>query len=83
MLNGRFCFKPCINKKIAPSPALIVKGSGMDVFYKNKILVAVIASLLFMAGVRVAIEMSYPDGTENLSKGKIAVVATPTVVAKR
>ncbi len=51
--------------------------------YKNKILVAVIASLLLMAGVRAAVEMTYPDGTENLSKGKIAVVATPTVVAKR
>ena len=55
----------------------------MDVFQKNKILVAVIASLLFMAGVRVAVEMTYPDGTENLSKGKIAVVATPIAVAKR
>ncbi len=55
----------------------------MDLFHRNKIVVAVIASLLFMAGIRVAVEMTYPDGTENLSKGKIAVVATPTVVAKR
>ncbi len=58
-------------------------GVEMVGLYKNKILVAVIASLLLMAGVRAAVEMTYPDGTENLSKGKIAVVATPTVVAKR
>jgi len=49
----------------------------------NKIVVAVIASLLFMAGVRAAVEMTYPNGTENLSKGKIAVTAPATVLAKR
>lgn len=56
----------------------------MDGIHLNKIVMAVIASLVFMAGVRVAVEMAYPDGTENLSKGKIAVVATPgKQVAKR
>jgi hypothetical protein len=50
----------------------------------NRIVVALVASFVFMAGVRVAVEMAYPDGTENLSKGKITVVATPNKqVAKR
>ncbi len=49
----------------------------------NKIVVAVVASLLFMASVRVAVEMTYPNGTENLSKGKIAVTSPATVFAKR
>jgi hypothetical protein len=48
----------------------------------SKLALAVVASLLFMAGVRVAIEMTYPDGTENLSRGKIAVTSAQ-VVAKR
>ncbi len=55
----------------------------MDGFYRHKIVVAVVASLVLMVGVRVAVEMTYPTGTENLSKGRIAVTATPTVVAKR
>ncbi len=55
--------------------------NGLNV---NKIVMAVVASLIFMAGVRVAVEMAYPDGTENLSKGKIAVVTMPgKQVAKR
>ncbi len=50
----------------------------------NKIVIAVVASFVFMAGVRVAVEMAYPDGTANLSKGKIAVVTLPgKQVAKR
>jgi hypothetical protein len=50
----------------------------------NKIVIAVVASLVFMAGVRVAVEMAYPDGTANLSNGKIAVVTLPgKQVAKR
>ncbi len=50
----------------------------------NKIVAAVIASFVFMAGVRVAVEMAYPDGTANLTKGKIAVVTLPgKQVAKR
>ncbi len=50
----------------------------------NKIVVALVASLIFMAGIRVAVEMAYPDGTANLSKGKITVVTTPNKqVAKR
>ena len=56
----------------------------MNGLHMNRIVVAVIASFIFMAGVRVAVEMAYPDGTANLSKGKIAVVATPgKMVAKR
>lgn len=59
-------------------------GVGMASSNVNKILVALIASIVFMAGVRMAIEMTYPQGTENLSKGKIAVVPTPgAIVAKR
>jgi hypothetical protein len=50
----------------------------------NKTIVALIASFAFMAGVRVAVEMTYPDGTANLSNGKIAVVNLPgKQVAKR
>ena len=50
----------------------------------NKIVIAIVASFVFMAGVRVAVEMTYPDGTANLSKGKIAVVTLPgKQVAKR
>ena len=50
----------------------------------NKIVIAVVASFVFMAGVRVAVEMTYPDGTANLSNGKIAVVTLPgKQVAKR
>ena len=56
----------------------------MNGFQANKIVLAVVASLIFMAGVRVAVEMAYPDGTENLSNGKIAVVTMPgKQVAKR
>ncbi len=83
MFLSGFSSKLCIDKKnVAPMSANF-EGVGMDGIYRNKVVVAVVASLLFMAGVRVAVEMTYPDGTENLSKGKIAVVATPTVVAKR
>ncbi|MGO9486487.1 MAG: hypothetical protein ACLPX9_18235 [Rhodomicrobium sp.] len=56
----------------------------MDGIHLSKIVVAVIVSLVFMDGVRVAVEMSYPDGTANLSNGKIAVVTMPgKQVAKR
>jgi cytochrome c len=48
----------------------------MDSFYFNKIAGAVLSSLLLMAGLRAGIEMFYPKGTENLSKGKIVVAAT-------
>lgn len=54
----------------------------MNNFSMGKVALAVLASFLFMAGVRVAVELAYPDGTENLSKGKIAVTAAQ-VVAKR
>jgi hypothetical protein len=43
----------------------------------SKIIVAIVASLLFMAAVHLAVQMYYPSGTENLSKGKISVVTTP------
>jgi hypothetical protein len=50
----------------------------------NKIIIAVVASFVFMAGVRVAVEIAYPDGAANLSNGKIAVVTLPgKQVAKR
>jgi hypothetical protein len=50
----------------------------------KKVFVAVVASFVFMVGVRVAVEMAYPDGTANLANGKIAVVTMPgKQVAKR
>jgi hypothetical protein len=50
----------------------------------NKVIMALVASFVFMAGVRVAVEVAYPDGTANLSKGKISVVTMPNKqVAKR
>jgi hypothetical protein len=55
--------------------------SGLSI---NKIVIAVVASFIFMAGVRVAVEKAYPDGTANLANGKIAVVTLPgKQVAKR
>jgi len=49
----------------------------MNGTYINRLVVAVIAGLVLMAGVRVAVEQLYPDGTENLSKGKITVIKVP------
>jgi hypothetical protein len=43
----------------------------------SKVIVAIIASLLFMAAVHLAVQMYYPSGTENVSKGKISVITTP------
>jgi hypothetical protein len=70
-------------KKQAPNGANQA-GVGMSGVFAKQIVLAVVASLIFMAGVRVAVETAYPDGTANLSKGKIAVVALPgKQVAKR
>jgi hypothetical protein len=56
----------------------------MSGIFSKQIILAVIASLVFMAGVRVAVETAYPDGTANLANGKIAVVTLPgKQVAKR
>jgi cytochrome c len=49
----------------------------MDSFYFNKVAGAVLGSLLLMVGLRTGIEMFYPKGTENLSKGKIVLTSTP------
>jgi len=51
----------------------------MDSFTFNKIAGAVLASLLLMVGLRTGIQLFYPTGTENLSKGPIHIVdvATP------
>jgi len=53
----------------------------MKGFCINKVLVAVLASFFFMAGVRVAVNELYPDGKDNLSKGKIVVVPQPARTA--
>ncbi len=50
----------------------------MNSLYFNKIAGAVLASLLLMAGLRTGIQIFYPKGDENLSKGKIVVVSTQT-----
>ena len=50
-------------------------------FCTNKVLVAVLASFFFMAGVRVAVNEFYPDGKDNVSKGKIVVVPQPARTA--
>jgi cytochrome c len=50
----------------------------MDSLYFNKIAGAVLASLLLMVGLRTGIELFYPKGEDNLSKGRIVVTsATP------
>ena len=46
----------------------------MDSFTFNKIAGAVLASLLLMVGLRTGIEMFYPKGTENVSKGSLHIV---------
>ncbi len=46
----------------------------MDSFTLNKIAGAVLASLLLMVGLRTGIELFYPKGTANLSKGPIHIV---------
>jgi cytochrome c len=46
----------------------------MDSFTFNKIAGAVLASLLLMVGLRTGIEIFYPRGTENLSKGPLHIV---------
>jgi cytochrome c len=45
----------------------------MDTFYFNKIAGAVLASLLVLVGVNTAIQLFYPKGTADLSKGRIVV----------
>ncbi len=49
----------------------------MDSFYFNKVAGAVLASLLLMVGLRTGIDMFYPKGDENLSKGTIVVTSAP------
>jgi cytochrome c len=49
----------------------------MDSFTFNKIAGAVLASLLLMVGLRTGIELFYPKGTENLSKGPLHIVKVP------
>jgi cytochrome c len=58
------------------------KGVGMDSFVFNKIAGAVLGSLLVLVGLRVAIEKLYPEGTENLSKGKIVLTSAPVAESK-
>jgi cytochrome c len=50
----------------------------MDSFTFNKIAGAVLASLLLMVGLRTGIQMFYPTGKENLSKGPIHIVDVAT-----
>ncbi len=45
----------------------------MSSFYFNKVAGAVLASLLVLVGVHTAIQLFYPKGTANLSKGHIVV----------
>ncbi len=52
----------------------------MNSFTFNKVAGAVLASLLVMVGVHTGVNLFYPKGTENLSKGKI-VVAPETASA--
>ncbi len=49
----------------------------MDSFYYNKVAGAVLASLLLMVGLRTGINLFYPRGDENLSKGRIIVTSAP------
>ena len=49
----------------------------MDSFTFNKVAGAVLASLLLMASLRTGIEIFYPKGTANLSKGTIKVTSAP------
>ena len=73
-----------MTKKMRQSGVQLSKGVGMKRLYVNNVVLAIVASILFMAGVRAAVELVYPDGTENLSKGKVAVVHAPgPVMAKR
>jgi cytochrome c len=53
-------------------------GLAMDSFTFNKIAGAVLSSLLLMVGLRTGIELFYPKGDENLSKGQIVVASAPT-----
>jgi cytochrome c len=48
----------------------------MDSFYFNKIAGAVLSSLLLIAGLRTGVELFYPKGSENQSKGQIATIST-------
>ncbi len=52
----------------------------MNSFTFNKVAGAVLASLLVLVGVHTGVNLFYPKGTENLSKGKI-VVAPETASA--
>ncbi len=45
----------------------------MNSFYFNKVAGAVLASLLVLVGVNTAINLFYPKGTANLSKGRIVI----------
>ncbi len=54
----------------------------MDSLYFNKIAGAVLASLLLMVGLRTGIEIFYPKGTANLSKGNIVVVPVATAASE-
>src|SRR5579864_1313535 len=49
----------------------------MDSFYLNKVAGAVLSSLLLMVGLRTGINLFYPKGDENLSKGHIVVTSAP------
>ena len=49
----------------------------------TKVMVAIVISFVFMAAVRGTVEMAYPDGNDNLAKGRIAIITVPgTTVAK-
>jgi cytochrome c len=49
----------------------------MDSFTFNKIAGAVLSSLLLMVGLRTGIELFYPKGEDNPSKGRIVVASAP------
>jgi len=49
----------------------------MDSIYFNKFAGATLAALLIMIGLRTFIEILYPKGDENLSKGTIVVTSEP------
>jgi cytochrome c len=53
----------------------------MESFTFNKIAGAVLASLLLMVGLRTGIQLFYPKGEENLSKGPIHIVDVATPAA--
>jgi cytochrome c len=64
-----------------PAAALEITGVKMDSFTFNKIAGAVLSGLLLMVALRTGIEMFYPKGDANISKGMIVVTSAPVPAA--